>query len=307
VFINHLQRKDRRFDHQVPKIPEDKIREQRSLSGRPEAIADQSNNGQNREQGHGWIEDPVGDRKIVIQVQTGRMGIDQKSDIIEDHPKLGEDPLGQGKVPSLVAFGDDIEITHPPKKKDQEANEKDHSYGIKQRSLPLRTQVKILEKIEFIESNEDGEDRHVLLGEEAQEVTQGRPGPEEEPFLSRRESSLEIEDHGQKVEHAGHGGHSLDDVGYRLGLNGMDKEDETREEGDGKGSGAIALFEGGEAEGQKEKPVEQEAGTEMDEEIDQVKAEDLETSEVIVQGKGDVGENPDRIAVLSDELIDPFQ
>ena len=169
----------------------------------------------------------MGSSEIVIQIQTGRVRVDEKGDIIEDHPKLREDPLGQGEVPSLVAFGNDIEITHSPKRERlREADEKDHSDGREERLLPSGTEIEILEKVELVEGDEEGKDGHVLLSEEAQEITQYRPGPEEGPFLFRREPPLDVEDHSQEVEHAGHGSHPLDDVGDGLGLEGVDKEDE---------------------------------------------------------------------------------
>ena len=111
--------------------------------------------------------------------------------------------------------------------------------------FPLGPRSKFWEKVELVEGNEEGKDGHVLLGEKAQKITQHRPGPEKEPFLSRREPSLDVEDHGEEIKRAGHGGHSLDDVGDGLGLDGVDKEDETRKEGDRKGDRSIALFERG--------------------------------------------------------------
>ncbi len=50
----------------------------------------------------------------MIQIETGGMGIEEKGDIVEDDPELGEEPFGESEVPDLVAFDDDIEIAFPP-------------------------------------------------------------------------------------------------------------------------------------------------------------------------------------------------
>jgi hypothetical protein len=118
-----------------------------------------------------------------------------------------------------------------------------------------------------------------------------------------REPSLDIEGHGEEVEHASHGGHPLDDVGDRLGLDGVAEKEEAGEEGDGKGPGAAAWLEGREVESEKKKPVEREAGTDVDEEVDQVITKDIDPSKIVVQGKGKISKKTNRIAiVLPDQL-----
>ncbi len=51
---------------------------------------------------------------------------------------------------------------------------------------------------------------------------------------------------------AGHGGHSLDDVGDGLGLDGVAEEEKAGEEGVEKAMEPIALFEGREVKGEQE-------------------------------------------------------
>lgn len=88
----------------------------------------------------------------------------------------------------------------------------------------------------------------------------------------------------------------------------MDEEKEAREEGCGKGNRSIALFEGGEVQGKKKEPVEDETGTEVDKEVDQMVAEDLEATKVIVQAKGKIGKDSQGILVVGlDELVDPLE
>jgi hypothetical protein len=83
------------------------------------------------------------------------------------------------------------------------------------------------------------------------------------------------------------------------------EKEEAGKEGDGKGPGAIAFFERGEVQGEQEEPVEDETRSDVDEEIDEMVAEDLETSEVIVQGESEIGKKPYRITVQFDQLVEP--
>jgi hypothetical protein len=86
------------------------------------------------------------------------------------------------------------------------------------------------------------------------------------------------------------------------------EKEEAGKEGDGKGSGAIAFPEGGKVEGEQQEPIEEETRTEVDEEVDEVVTKDLETSKVIVQGKGKVGKDAQRLfAVGLDELVEPME
>jgi hypothetical protein len=87
----------------------------------------------------------------------------------------------------------------------------------------------------------------------------------------------------------------------------MNKEEKAREEGNGKGDGAVALSEGGKVQGEEEEPVDEEAGTKMDEEVDQVKAENLQPSHVIVHRKRKIGKESNRVTVTFDQLVEPFQ
>jgi hypothetical protein len=45
----------------------------------------------------------------------------------------------------------------------------------------------------------------------------------------------------------------------------------------------------------------------VDEDVDEVVAEDLDASKVVVQGKREIGKNTDRIAVLFNQLVQPLE
>ena len=101
-----------------------------------------------------------------------------------------------------------------------------------------------MEEIEFVEANEERKDGRILLREDTEKVTDHRTCKIEEASLPLRKATLDIEEHRKEVEHSSQGTHPLDDVGYRLGLDGMADEEEAREEGDGEGYGSVAFFKG---------------------------------------------------------------
>jgi hypothetical protein len=112
-----------------------------------------------------------------------------------------------------------------------------------------------LKEIEFVEGDEEGKDGRILLREDPQEITYEGSCEGEKALFSLGEPSLNIEEHREEVEHSGHGGHSLNDVGDRLGLDGMADEEEAREKGDGKGGRSVAFFQGRKVESEKEEPI----------------------------------------------------
>ncbi len=82
-------------------------------------------------------------------------------------------------------------------------------------------QGEFLKEVEFIEGDEEGENRDILLGEETEKITHCRGSEEEEALFPQGESALNIKENREEVEHSGHGGHSLNDVGDGLGLDGV--------------------------------------------------------------------------------------
>ena len=45
----------------------------------------------------------MGKRKIVVQIKTRRIREYEKAEVIDDHPKLGQHPLGQSKIAATVS------------------------------------------------------------------------------------------------------------------------------------------------------------------------------------------------------------
>jgi hypothetical protein len=114
MFKDHLKRKDGGFDHQVAKVPENAVGEERPLLGRPDAIAHETCNDEDREESCRRVEDPSGNGEIIIEIEAGGVWIEEEGDIVEDNTELGKEPFGESEVPNLVAFDDVIEIAFPP-------------------------------------------------------------------------------------------------------------------------------------------------------------------------------------------------
>jgi hypothetical protein len=128
MFKDHFEWKDRRFNGEISKIPQNAKGQDGSLLCRPDGISDEPCNDQNRNQG-GWrIEDPSGNGKIVIQIETGWMRIEKKSEIIKDNPKLGKHPLSQGEISNPISLLNGNEISLSPENQPNQYEQKDRSY-----------------------------------------------------------------------------------------------------------------------------------------------------------------------------------
>ena len=170
--------------------------------------------------------------------------------------------------------------------------------------LPPRAQVEILEKIELIKGDKERKDGHIFFRKNPEEITQNSPAEITESGLSLGQSPLKIEHEGQEVKHSCHAGHSLNDVGYGLGLDGMGNEDETCEERYFIGDRPIFPLEGGKIEGDNQEPVYEDPRQNMDKKVYEVVAENIESSKIIVQGEGKIGKNAN--AFLIGTLDEPL-
>jgi hypothetical protein len=74
-------------------------------------------------------------------------------------------------------------------------------------------------------------------------------------------------------------------------------EDETREQGYLIRAGSISLFERGQIQCQDEKPIHEDSRGNMDEDIHQMISPDIKLAPIVVQGKCEIGENPNRISI----------
>ncbi len=107
-----------------------------------------------------------------------------------------------------------------------------------------------------------------------------------------RESPLEVTHHGEYVEQGGQGGEALHNISHGLSLDGMGDEDQCGGQRDprrcrGRPLCLPSLQEWRGLEQQYYEKIDQEPVGDVDEEVNQVIAEDIETPEVVVQGKGE--------------------
>ncbi|MGD9097077.1 MAG: hypothetical protein PVF97_03265 [Desulfobacterales bacterium] len=83
--------------------------------------------------------------------------------------------------------------------------------------------------------------------------------------------------------------HALDDIGHRLGLDGVNQPDQGREKGDPAVGG---LVRSPNRNGQIKQQIQKNAAKPMNKHIHQVVAQNLVPPQVVVQGEADVGHRP---------------
>jgi hypothetical protein len=125
----------------------------------------------------------------------------------------------------LIAFDGDLDIPLAPDEESHGSQDKEDSDKDPNDLLPFWAQIQILKKIELIESNKEGKDGHVLLRKNPEEISHDTPSKTEVTSLAFGQSPLDVKHKRQEVKHPSHAGHPLNDVGHRLGLNGMRDED----------------------------------------------------------------------------------
>ena len=91
------------------------------------------------------------------------MRINQKAEVVQDDSELGKDPFPHRERSRLITFDGDLDIPLAPDEESQGSQEEEDSDKDANDFFPFWAQVQILEKIEFIESNKEGKNGHVLL------------------------------------------------------------------------------------------------------------------------------------------------
>ncbi len=128
--------------------------------------------------------------------------------------------------------------------------------------------AQFLEKIPLIKENEKGQRRSDLLGakgEHAGEYATSKQCPLFPLLLCQ--AGLSVKQKGQDIEHRCHAVHPLDNIGDRLGLNRMNEPDKGSHQWD-PSPGCIFSTQRWDAQGCFHKKVEQDAGGNVDQDID---------------------------------------
>jgi hypothetical protein len=225
------------------------------------------------------------------------MGIDEQGQVIEDDPKLGEHPLGQCKRPFLIPLNDDLEIPTAPDQESYASDQDEASNEDEKGLLPFWTQIHILNEIELVERNKERKDGGIFLGKDSKQVAEESSPQVKESDLSMGQSPFDVQDEGEEVKHPRHAGHSLYDVGHRLGLDRMGNEDQTGKERYLVRDGSIFLPERGKTEGQDEKPIQGNPRKDVDQKIYQMVAKDIELSEIVIEGEGEIGKETNTLFI----------
>jgi hypothetical protein len=118
------------------------------------------------------MEEPLRKGKIIIEIETGWVGIDEQGHIVEDNAELGEDLLRKGVGQDLKSIDDEMEIAFSQEGQHQSTDKKDRAHHISEWLLLLQTQIEALKEIELIEADEERKDCGILLGGNTQEITQ---------------------------------------------------------------------------------------------------------------------------------------
>ena len=159
---------------------------------------------------------------------------------------------------------------------------------------------KVLQEGDLQQKQGKRQDQGVFLGTHGQGVAEktthiaGRAGPP-----GRGQSAAEIEIDGRDIEESGQNGHPLNDVGHRLGLNGMNGPEGRGQESDGPplsfGRG-LEIRRFAEPQGrEKQDPCRKE----MKGHVDEVITLHLGPAEIPVQGEGEPGYRPGELAFKS--------
>ena len=219
------------------------------------------------------------------------MGIDEQGQVIEDDPKLGEHPFGQCKRPILITIKEDMVIPLAPDQESDGPDQDEASNEDQKGLLPSWTQIHVLNEIELVERNEERKDGDIFLRKDPDQVAENSPSQVKEPDLPMGRSPLDVENEGKEEKHPRHAGHSLNDVGHRLGLDRMGDKDEAGKERYLVRDGSISLPERGKTEGQDEEPIQEDPRKDVDKKIDQMVAKYIELSEIVIEGEGEIGKD----------------
>ncbi len=90
------------LDHQIAKKPQDAEGQKTFLLPHIKRQPNQPRDSPHGKHGSYGISWGMGNRKIVIQIETGRMRKYEQADVKDYHPKLRQHPFCQSKIAALV-------------------------------------------------------------------------------------------------------------------------------------------------------------------------------------------------------------